>query len=169
VIRGTRYVITAGHCLPALPPAASAQHAHEATWRILSPLGEPASVLATCCFVDPVTDLAVLCQPDDQAWSAREIEGWEALVDAADVLDVADASNGPVTIAGLDGTPQRFEASTVRHVIWLDGPRIAGGMSGSPIVSAEGKAIGVCVTGGDDAGTHGPQPHLRQCLPGRMQ
>jgi hypothetical protein len=42
----------------------------------------------------------------------------------------------------------------------------ASGMSGSPIVSTEGAAIGVACLGGSDALGQGPQPSLVRNLPG---
>ena len=73
-----RFVITAAHCLPrlppphehllALPPPHPGRYDEEALYlRILGPLGtQSASVPACCLFVDPIADIAVLGQPDNQ-------------------------------------------------------------------------------------------------------
>ncbi len=62
-----RYVITAAHCLPQLPPAHPWSYLQERTYAdFLGLLGGPRDVWAECLFVDPVADLAVLCQPDNQ-------------------------------------------------------------------------------------------------------
>jgi hypothetical protein len=63
-----RLVITAGHCLPRLPPSHTASYIWERTYeRLLGPLDakEP-TVWAECLFVDPIADLAVLGVPDGQ-------------------------------------------------------------------------------------------------------
>ena len=58
-------VITAAHCLPALPvPHPWAEDSR--VWRVLGPIGKKPTVIAECCFVDPVADIAVLGPPSDQ-------------------------------------------------------------------------------------------------------
>jgi len=73
-----RIIITAAHCPPrlppphehllALPPPHPGRYDEEALYlRILGPLGtQSASVPACCLFVDPIADIAVLGQPDNQ-------------------------------------------------------------------------------------------------------
>lgn len=79
---GTRYVLTAAHCLPKLPPAHPWSYTEERTFQdLLAPLGETPTVWAECLFVDPVADIAVLGQPDnqalgDQADAYDELVGW---------------------------------------------------------------------------------------------
>jgi hypothetical protein len=64
-----RLVVTAAHCLPVFPPAASVSYARERTYAaLLSVLGEPPSIMTECLFVDPVADIAVLGPPDNQVW-----------------------------------------------------------------------------------------------------
>jgi hypothetical protein len=60
---GDRCVLTAAHCLPALPePHPWANDSR--VWPVLGQLGEEPTVLAECFFVDPVADIAVLGCPD---------------------------------------------------------------------------------------------------------
>ena len=61
---GNRLVLTAAHCLPAMPVAHPWAN-DSRTWRVLAPLGEKPSIIAECCFVDPVADIAVLGPPGD--------------------------------------------------------------------------------------------------------
>jgi hypothetical protein len=65
-------VVTAGHCLPSLPPCANFSHDEERTYkRLLGPLGKKPTIWAECLFVDPVADLAVLGPPDSQSFSGE--------------------------------------------------------------------------------------------------
>ncbi len=120
--------------------------------------GEP-SVWTECLFADPIGDIAVLGPPDGQ----ELFEQWEAydnLVQSAHTLMIADApKQGPAWLLSLDN---RWLRCTVRHSggsLWIsdatDG--IRAGMSGSPVLSDDGSAIGVVCT---SAGTGGSdQPH----------
>jgi hypothetical protein len=101
-----RYVITAAHCLPELPPAHPASYLHERTYRaLLAPFGAAAcSVWAECLFVDPVSDIAVLGSPDDQELS-DEAELYEALLETGVAVEVSDPSTQyraqePLTLGG---------------------------------------------------------------------
>ena len=67
-----RYVVTAAHCLPNLPPTDPAADSHERTYRdFLGPLDGRRDVWAECVFANPVADLAVLSEPDNQALSEQ--------------------------------------------------------------------------------------------------
>ncbi len=161
-----RIVITAAHCLPKkLPSCHPHRPLHECTYgKLLGPLGGKRAVWAECIFVDPIADIAVLAQPDNQELS-EEAEAYDQLVESMEALPVADA------------IPEGVEVSTygehhIRHAVpghgrarvlslegrWLDidiwrrggiiGTEHAyqGGMSGSPIVDMNGAAIGVVST-----------------------
>jgi hypothetical protein len=85
---GERYVITAAHCLPKLPPAMSFSHTDERTYEaLLGALGTKPSVWAECIFVDPVADIAVLSKPDDQA-CPDQADGYEELVYGAMTVEI---------------------------------------------------------------------------------
>jgi hypothetical protein len=78
-----RYIVTAGHCLPFVPPCFGASYLAERTYKkLLARLGEQPSIWCECCFIDPVADIAVLCAPDNQELSVQA-DGYEALVEAA--------------------------------------------------------------------------------------
>lgn len=178
---GDRYMLTAAHCLPNLPPAHAASYTEERTFRnILGPLGGKPTISAECLFVDPVADIAVLGQPDNQA-----------LYDEADAYDDLVNSAVPMPIGGLtftrkqpilpDGTsfPGRPEAEADAFLLaldghwfpgrvrssgrtpWLETPAepVEGGMSGSPIATPDGRAIGL-------VSTNELYPLLMDALPG---
>jgi hypothetical protein len=188
---GDRYVITAAHCLPDLPPPHGEE---ERTFcGLLGPINGECTVAAECVFVDPIADLAVLLQPDDQVME-EEYAAYGKLTEAATPLSVAEAKQptlakkeqdwldehrGHYTPEGLShvlgslpgwGNAQvvsldlalvqcRIEYSAVAQYLTIHGAKVDAGMSGSPILSEEGTAIGVVAlnSGG---------PRLATCLPG---
>jgi hypothetical protein len=168
----TRFVITAAHCLPFFPPCVSASTLEDRTYKtLLGPLGRDPTVWGECLFVDPVGDIAVLGSPDREALSEQADE-YDALVDGLCALPIAAApEESRVLLLSLDG---RWFQSPVSHSggpLWLYGAdeEIVGGMSGSPIISDTGSAIGVvCNSGGlngPSARNAGPLPRLDYHLP----
>ena len=78
---------------------------------------------------------------------------------------------------GLDGRWLQCSGSTLGKGIWTTRPGKGpfGGLSGSPLLTRDGRAAAVFVEGGDDDDVDeslerfpgdGPQPGLRQSLPG---
>jgi hypothetical protein len=159
-----KIVITAAHCLPhpaARPPCGLYE---ELTYRaLLGPLGGDKAVWAECLFVDPVADIAVLGPPDNQTLS-DEADAYERLLEGMETLRVANApaqNEELLTFGDLqvkNPTPGKGSARVLSlEGHWLEGcverrgnrlafePEkfFAGGMSGSPIISATGTAIGV--------------------------
>jgi hypothetical protein len=183
--REDRLVITAGHCLPALPPSHAAALTHERTYaKLLGPLGGAPTVYAECVFADPVADLAVLGCPDYQELS-KQADAYAALMDTVRPLSIGGnlafvrrsitlADDGP-TVAGpataespawvlsLDGRWFACRVSSSGIGLWIEDAAepIKGGMSGSPIVTDDGAAIGVISTG-----TGAPNPQFAAQLPG---
>jgi len=93
--RNERYVITAAHCLPDLPPAHPGSYTHERTYdKLIGPLasGSP-DVSVECVFADPVADLAILGEPDGQVL----YEQWEA-------FDSFIEKTTPLPISGRQST-----------------------------------------------------------------
>jgi hypothetical protein len=170
--REERVIITAAHCLPrlpapyehllALPTPHPARYTEEETYqRVLGPLGRKRTVWASCLFVDPMADIAVLGQPDNQELS-DEADAYDQLVENMTTLAVADApaqgserltdyqidcptpGQGPARVLSLDG--RWLDGQVSRRGGWLEfepGKHFVGGMSGSPIIDAAGAAIGV--------------------------
>jgi len=58
---------------------------------LLGPLGAKPVVWAACLFVDPIADIAVLGQPDNQVL-IDEAAAFDALMDSTGRLAIADAS-----------------------------------------------------------------------------
>jgi hypothetical protein len=171
-----RYVITAAHCLPNLPPCMSFSGLEERTYKaLLGPLGKKPTVWAECLFVDPISDLAVLGSPDKQELS-DQADAYEALTEAAMPLSIAGSPKTGwqrANKAWLFSLDRRWFGCVIRHnggglCIFDAAEEIAGGMSGSPIIDDKGSAIGVvCMSstlGGREAGG-GPNPNLTENLP----
>jgi hypothetical protein len=82
------------------------------------------------------------------------------------------SGKGPAWLLSLNGSWLKCEVQYNRGPLWIfnavDG--IVGGMSGSPIITDGGSAIGgVCTSGGSPGKLHtegGPNPTLTQSLPG---
>jgi hypothetical protein len=166
-----RLVITAAHCLPIddngylkLTPA---HCTHEKIYqKLLGPLSAEPTVWCECRFVNPVADIAVLGCPEDQGLYC-EILAYNKLVDSVRPLAITDASKMPGHTPGkaaayllsLDGEWCKCTVERSGFDLRIeDQGLVAGGMSGSPLVSMKGKAIGLVST--DDC-----NPTLRDNLP----
>ena len=178
-----RIVITAAHCLPHLPPPHPASYLMERTYgALLGPLRGKQTVSAECLFVDPISDIAVLGSPDNQELH-EEAAAYEKLTDVTP-LPVADAPkqgtrNKPLFGGGIIETPTPgkdsalvlslanawLECSVTRRgeALSVDQRKlIMSGMSGSPILSRTGHAIGV-------VSTNDFCPVILACLPARLK
>ncbi len=168
-----RFVITAAHCLPVnergqLPfPAMSISGTDERTIPLLlAPLGGNPAIWAECMFADPIADIAVLGSPShpdlfDQVRAYRE------LMATVTPIAIAKAEDGPAWLLSLDGNWFPCNLNDTEFAFWLStAGKIEFGMSGSPIVSADGKAIGIVCTGNGRGGMDGPNPNLTVHLPG---
>jgi hypothetical protein len=170
-------IITAAHCLPFLPPDDAAYFFEDRVYdKLLGPLGQKPSVWAECLFVDPVSDLAILLAP---SWS---------FVESTVPISIGDApENGRGWTVALDGS--WFECAVGDHhsIVVRNSYKefkdplfvtstlpIDGGMSGSPILSDNGMAIGIVNTGDEDlterpiASHNTPNVRLTRSLPGWM-
>jgi hypothetical protein len=168
-------VITAAHCLPQLPVADPSADQERTYRRLLSPLGKEPLVTTECWFVDPVSDLAVLGPPDDQALF-NDYEAYDKLMKSSAVLPTAPVpAQVGVEFAGwllsLKGGWYRCSLSLYDGGLWVSdaSEAILGGMSGSPILNGDGVAIGVIsCSSGKDSDVHiegGPNPRLIHHLP----
>lgn len=172
-----RLVVTASHCLPKLPPAHPGAFRQERTYNaLLGPLhdGTP-SIMTECLFVDPVADIAVLGEPDYMI-SDTSTDAFVELINSAEALSVGSIAND--MRGWLLSLENQWVSCTLRlgpyggHGIWIKDAAagIIGGMSGSPIIADDGRAIGVvCTSIGSGQGPHtegGPNPSLMHSLPG---
>ncbi len=166
-----RFVITAGHCLPFLPPSLSVSYTEERTYEaLLGPLGGERKVWAECLFADAIGDLAILGPPDNQElWD--QAEDYVALMETPFSITDPPRGRSPAWLLSLE---DRWYRCTVSHNGGMLGvlgaaEGIVGGMSGSPIVANDGSAIGVICTSGGTGEVHtegGPNPRLVGNLPG---
>lgn len=167
---GERLVITAAHCLPSLPPVQSFFAPKEHVYGpLLAPLGGEPRARAMCRFVDPIADIAVLGSPDNP-----HADEYKALMETATAFSIGGSLRNPVNfwlpgrLLSLDG--RRWFSCTVRHFggpLWITHAAevIRNEMSGSPIVTEIGTAIGVaCTAAAPWQG--GPNPRLTHNLPG---
>ena len=147
--RYNRLVITAAHCLPFFPPCHGASYTEERTYQgLLASLGDEPAVWAECLFADPIADLAVLGSPDNQVLF-DEADAYETVTESVDPFAIAEApEEGSGWLCSLSG---EWFRCAVQYLTRIDGPiwiskteqPIKCGMSGSPIISDDGAAIGV--------------------------
>jgi hypothetical protein len=152
--RGFQLVVTAAHCLPHLPPAHPRSSFEQRTYsKLLGPLGRTPSVWAECLFVDPIADLAVLGEPDRQAFPP-EMTAYEDLVASRSSLHIGTVMRPcPVWLLTLDGQWTQCAFPDDGSGRWLSivgalPEAIAPGTSGSPIMAADGRAVGLIGVGG---------------------
>ena len=160
----SRLVITAAHCLPHLP---ATFRVDQRTYpRLLGALGQSRpSIWAECLFVDPVTDVAVLGAPDDtnprDEWLA-----YRDLIDARPALPISKLIGSRLAwLFGRNGEWERCAASSspLENHVLIQHAATEGtepGTSGSPIILANGHAVGIISTG------QHLNPRLSDCLPG---
>jgi hypothetical protein len=154
-------------------------------------------VWCQCVFVDPIADIAVLCAPDNQDL-AEQAKAYEALVyEAVTPFTIAEPPSKPIPeevidvgeeeamrecgafLLSLEGEwfPCRVRHYSNEPLMIHDAARgIMGGMSGSPIITEDGKAIGIVCIGTclgiivvrpeDDPTEGAPNPRLMGNLPG---
>jgi len=118
---GGRLVITAAHCLSFLPPALSSLGLDARVFGpLLAPRGEAPRACATCRFVDPIANIAVLGSPD-----ASQADDYKELVSTATALPIGDCDRHPVNFwapARLLSSDGRWVSCTIRHVggpLWI--------------------------------------------------
>ena len=167
--RRKRFVITAAHCLPVddagyliLSPAMHMDLKEQTYPNLLGALDAEPSVWCECRFVNPVADIAVLGAPDSQALY-EEARAYDIMVDSVKPLVIADARQEETTayLLSLDGELRKCTVTrNPDNLVVQDGKLVVAGMSGSPIISIDGKAIALVSTSGMSF-----NPVLRDNLP----
>lgn len=165
---GTKFVITAAHCLPHPPKSMGPYPGDEHYSNLLGPLGdEVPPVWTQPIFVDLVSDLAILGEPDDQSLF-KQHDQWLGFMEKKEPIPIRQARLGDrVYMLSLDG---QFVSSVIRHfneqvfAFEYSAPNlIKPGMSGSPILSGDGCAVSVCSVSSNMPITQGL--NLPNCLP----
>jgi hypothetical protein len=166
-----RFIITGAHCLPFFPPCTSAAYLEEKTYKaLLGPIGNEPTVWAECLFADPIADIAILGPPDRQVLSEQAAD-YEALVESATTLSIADApEQNHRWMMSLDGNWFRCGFQIINDgPLWISETEelIEGGMSGSPIITDDAAAFGVvCLADISDVPVGANNPRLVRNLPG---
>jgi len=167
-------VVTAAHCLPKFPPAHSASYLEERTYEnLLGSLNEDPRVWAECFFADPVSDIAVLGCPDNQALG-EQADYFGAFVNRRTALRIAspqcETDGYVLSLAGRWMKTRVARMGFINYSLQIDTPYP--GMSGSPILNDRSFAIGVAVVGFEVGGKNEErscgQPILVDALPGRF-
>ena len=144
------FIITAAHCLPKLPPCAIYLDGEERSYpRLLGRIGDEPTVWAELLFADPISDLAIIGPPDGQTLF-YEAEAYDRLVSAAPEFGIGDVEpDKPVCGKVLSLGGQWLSCMVSHHGgdLLLKEPVIEVGMSGSPIIDDNGRAIGVVCSG----------------------
>ena len=108
---GGRLVITAAHCLPFLSPALSSLGLDARVFGpLLAPRGEAPRACATCRFVDPIANIAVLGSPD-----ALQADDYKELVSTATALPIGDRDRHPVNFWPGPATIERRPVVLLHH------------------------------------------------------
>ena len=163
-----RFIITAAHCLPHLPPCHLMTQLEEITYRnLVGHLDGDGVVWVECIFADPVQDIAVLGTPDDQELS-EQADLYKKLTGAVMPVQIREAVAGETAwVLDLGGEFKSFVLEgNNRRRLWGKIPEgiMKPGMSGSPILGDDGLAISLCNIGGPSPDS--PLINLEKCLPG---
>jgi hypothetical protein len=172
-----RYVITAAHCLPKHPKPHLANDANELTYAIIGPVGrKKPTIWAGLCADNLVDDVAVFSEPDgqmlcDECESYEKFTAGSALVIgmppvAVEPYNWRTTTGTAAWVLSLDRKWQPCLVQSNGRFLCIKDVKIEGGMSGSPIIDANGSAIGLISMGdgGDDYG-NSVNPSLMDCLP----
>lgn len=127
---------------------------------------------AECLFFDPVSDVAILGEPDNQELGEQS-DAYVRLVRGRKPFTIAAPETGEGHMLALDGVSWQPTPLKVHVTIWgssLSTGATLAGQSGSPIVDAAGRAVALVSIGHFNlsSGTPmdaGPQPILKFQLP----
>jgi hypothetical protein len=128
------------------------------------------SIWGNLCVLSLIDDIAVFCAPDSQELSeqCKAFDQFTAtammVANPPTVISPYEWHDVPGALAWVLSLDLKWLPCRVHNngrLLVTTGAKIEGGMSGSPILNAEGYAIGlISITGADDRG-----PCLASCLP----
>jgi hypothetical protein len=176
-VDGGCYIVTAAHCLPRRrdPRPHLGNSINELTYpNFVGPLGaKHGTVWAELCTLSLTDDIAVFGAPDNQELS-DQADQYVAFTATAIQIAASPAAvepykwhalpGAPAWVLSLDGDWLRCTVHNGGRWLTLDGVPIKSGMSGSPILNADGAAIGLISTGNEGFGRN-THPSLMDCLP----
>ncbi|MEY9532153.1 hypothetical protein [Sinorhizobium fredii] len=118
-------IITCAHCLPHMPPATGAiMMTEEKTYpRLVGVLGREPTLTVECLFVDPVADIAVLGEPDGEAFS-DEAEAYRAFVEEREGLPIAAEQNAAWRGGNRGGAWLTLEGKWLQQSLEVDVQRV---------------------------------------------
>jgi hypothetical protein len=172
----SRYIVTAAHCLPdsRIPKPHLANGINELTFpNVLGTLrAKRQTVWAELCALNICDDVAVFNEPDGQELYGKH-QRYEKFTAPAMTLGNPPAIVEPYKWSKTPGMPAsvfslngEWQSCTLhnggRFLTIEQNDLIKSGMSGSPIIDSEGRAIGLVSTSG---GGHNMNPNLLDCLP----
>jgi hypothetical protein len=159
------FVVTAAHCLPHLPRCGTIIGYDERTYQtFLGRLGEQNAVWAELLFADPISDLAILGEPEGQDLSEHAKAYCQFLSDLPGftVADVEANTSVPAKVLSLGGEWISCRVTHQDGPLWIEVDQVTeDGMSGSPIIDDAGRAIGVVCSGNGVAGQSGSSVQCR--------
>jgi hypothetical protein len=115
---------------------------------MLGPLGSAPTVACECLFINPIADMAVVGVPDTQTYS-DEADAYRAFLEYATPFRITEApEKARGFLLSLEGEWFGCQVQWMERSdgpLWVSKPAqpIEGGMSGSPILSETGNAIGI--------------------------
>lgn len=131
--------------------------------KLLGPLGTAPSFCGECLFVDPVSDLAILGRPSGQDFGEKVVAAWDDFIEDIDPLelDTDQPTRGWLLSLERQWMPCTIQITgegglMVKNAIGC----IVGEMSGSPILSDNGRVVGVV-----SITSNCSQAHLPSALP----
>jgi hypothetical protein len=157
------FVITAAHCIPNLPPCGHMTHTSKRTYKLLGPLGIKDIIWVELLFADQIGDLAILGQPGNQEL-IKEAEAYDRLLEGTPGFAIANIKPNKQISARVLSLGGQWISCSISHYggsLRLEGAAIEGGMSGSPIISRAGKAVGVVCSSSETDGVQATSINVR--------
>jgi len=169
---GDRFVVTAAHCLPELPPCNTGRSDRESCYpALIGPLGGQQTVAAACCFADTICDIAVLGPPSGIE-ALKEFDQYLKLTEGTTPLSIAEPLSASLVWVPLSGGEwlSYVATSATGEELLLIGALDASlvEMAGAPIISDNGTVVGVLCPDPERDFLGASHPGLVGSLPRRL-